>query len=101
MSREVIWLPDAVADLVRLRKFIQDKNPSAAKRAATKIKEGVLILTNTPESGRPVEGLSSFREIIVPFGAGNYVLRYREDSCTIVVVRIWHSKEERKPRLGD
>jgi plasmid stabilization system protein ParE len=73
MSREVIWLPDAITDLIRLRKFIQDKNPSAAKRAASKIKEGALTLMSNPESGRPVEGLSSFREILIPFGAGNYV----------------------------
>lgn len=95
MSREVIWLPDAITDLMRLRKFIQDKNPSAAKRAASKIKEGALTLMSNPESGRPVEGLSSFREILIPFGAGNYVLRYREDDAVIVVVRVWHSKEER------
>ena len=95
MSREVIWLPGAVKDLVRLRKFIQDKNPSAAQRAASKIKEGAVILTTNPDSGRPVDGLSSFREILIPFGAGNYVLRYREDNFTIVVVRVWHSKEER------
>ena len=95
MSREVIWLPDAITDLMRLRKFIQDKNPSAAQRAAIKIKEGALTLMGNPESGRPVEGLSSFREILIPFGAGNYVLRYREDNVTIVVVRVWHSKEER------
>ncbi|MCL1077751.1 type II toxin-antitoxin system RelE/ParE family toxin [Parashewanella spongiae] len=95
MSREVIWLPDAVTDLVRLREFIQEKNPSAPKRAATKIKEGSLTLTNNPESGRPVDGLSSFREILIPFGAGNYFLRYREDNFTIAVVRVWHNKKER------
>jgi len=93
MSREVIWLPDAITDLMRLRKFIQDKNPSAAKRASSKIKKGALTLMSNPESGRPVESLSSFREIFIPFGAGNYVLRYREDNVTIVVVRVWHRKE--------
>lgn len=95
MSREVVWLPDAVTDLIRLRKFIRDKNPSAAARAASKIKEGALTLMSNPESGRPVQGLSSFREVLIPFGSGNYVLRYREDNATIVVVRLWHSKEER------
>lgn len=95
MSPEVVWLPDAITDLMRLRIFIQDKNPRAAKRAASKIKEGALTLMSNPESGRPVEGLSSFREILIPFGAGNYVLRYREDNVTIVVVRVCHSKEER------
>ncbi|MBL4942078.1 MAG: type II toxin-antitoxin system RelE/ParE family toxin [Colwellia sp.] len=95
MPREVVWLPDAVKDVMRLRKFIQDKNPSAAQRAASKIKEGVLILMSHPESGRPVDSLSTFREIFIPFGMGNYILRYREDNLAIVVVRVWHSKEER------
>lgn len=95
MSREVIWLPDAVKDIMRLRQFIRDKNPSAAQRAASRIKEGAMMLVTNPELGRPVEGLIAFREIVVPFGAGNYVLRYREDGDKIAVVRVWHSKEER------
>ncbi|PCI63559.1 MAG: plasmid stabilization system [Gammaproteobacteria bacterium] len=95
MSRKVVWLPDAVKDVMRLREFIQDKNPSAAQRAASKIKEGVSILMSHPESGRPVDSLSIFREIFIPFGTGNYILRYREDNLVIVVVRVWHSKEER------
>lgn len=95
MSREVIWLPDAVQDVMRLRQFIHDKNPSAAQRAASRIKEGAMMLVTNPELGRPVEGLIAFREVVVPFGAGNYVLRYREDGDKIAVVRVWHSKEER------
>lgn len=95
MSREVIWLPDAVKDVIRLRQFIHDKNPSAAQRAASRIKEGAMMLVTNPELGRPVEGLIAFREVVVPFGAGNYVLRYREDGDKIAVVRVWHSKEER------
>jgi len=55
---------------MRLRKFIQDNNPNAAQRAASKIKEGVLILISNPKSGRPVDELSSLREILIPFGAG-------------------------------
>jgi len=50
---------------------------------------------SNPESGRPVDSLSAFREIFIPFGSGNYILRYREDNLAIVVVRVWHSKEER------
>lgn len=94
MFRKAVWLPDAVTDLLRLRKFIQDKNPSAVQRAASKIKEGAVTLMTNPESGRPVDNLTLFREIIIPFGAGDYVLRYREDNVTIVV-RVWHSKEDR------
>jgi plasmid stabilization system protein ParE len=35
------------------------------------------------------------REISVPFGAGAYVLRYRLHDETIVVIRVWHSREAR------
>ncbi|WP_105169438.1 type II toxin-antitoxin system RelE/ParE family toxin [Pseudoalteromonas sp. T1lg23B] len=93
MSREVIWLPDAVKDVMRLREFIKEKNPSAAQRAAMRIKEGATILMENPQSGRPVAGLSHFREVMLPFGAGNYILRYREEGNKVVIVRVWHSKE--------
>ncbi|MCA1850832.1 MAG: type II toxin-antitoxin system RelE/ParE family toxin [Beggiatoa sp.] len=33
-SRNLIWSPTALADLVRLRRFIASHNPDAARRAA-------------------------------------------------------------------
>jgi plasmid stabilization system protein ParE len=35
------------------------------------------------------------RELFVPFGVGAYVLRYRLREETIVVIRVWHSRELR------
>jgi plasmid stabilization system protein ParE len=36
------------------------------------------------------------RELFIPFGASAYVLRYmQEDKDTVVVVRVWHSREIR------
>jgi len=95
MPHEIVWLPAAVRDVMRLRDFIRTKNPAAARRAAIRIKEAIEILTNNPAAGRPVEDLLPFRDLFIAFGAGNYVLRYREDDTRIVVVRIWHSREER------
>ena len=95
MSKKLIWLPGAVKDVVRLRAFIEQKNPNAAQRAASKIKEAAFILINNPEAGRPVNGLSGFREITISFGAGFYVLRYHFDGPTVVIVNVWHSREER------
>jgi plasmid stabilization system protein ParE len=95
VPREIVWLPEAVRDVMRLRDFIRNKNQAAARRAATRIKEATQILTDNPEAGRPVEDLLSFRDLFIAFGAGNYVLRYREDGARIVIVRIWHSREER------
>lgn len=94
MPREIAWLPEAARDVVRLRNFIQEKNPQAAKRAASRIKEAAQILKESPEAGRPVEEILSFRDLIIPFGGGNYILRYREELDRVVIVRVRHSKEE-------
>ena len=94
MPREIVWLPEAARDVARLRDFIQEKNPQAAQRAASRIKEAAQILRETPEAGRPVEELLPFRDLIIPFGSGNYILRYREEPDRVVIVRVRHSKEE-------
>jgi len=93
MPREIVWLPDAVTDLHRLREFIRQENPQAAQRAANRIKEATQILKLNPEAGRPVEEAMPFRDLIIPFGGGNYVLRYRKDGQRLIIVRIRHSRE--------
>lgn len=35
------------------------------------------------------------RELILPFGAGAYVLRYKIDGEDVVIIRAWHSREDR------
>ncbi len=94
MSSEIVWLPSAAKDVVRLREFIQSKNPSAAIRAANRIKEATEILIDNPEAGKPVEDLIPFRELLIPFGNGNYVLRYREDGVRVIIVKVKHSRED-------
>lgn len=41
VSHRLSWLPQALADLVRLREFINAHNPAAAGRAAKHIREAV------------------------------------------------------------
>lgn len=94
MPSEIIWLPDAAKDVARLREFIQNKNPSAAARAARRIQEATQILGDNPQAGKPAEDLLPYRELFVPFGQGNYIIRYREENQRVVIVRVRHSKEE-------
>ena len=94
MPREIVWLPGAAEDVARLRDFIQKKNPRAAQHAADRIKKAVQILMENPEAGRPVEDALPFRDLFIPFGSGNYILRYREEGGRVVIVRVRHSKEE-------
>jgi plasmid stabilization system protein ParE len=88
------WAPDAVRDLARLRRFLGDKSPSAAERAALRIREAAGALREQPELGRIVEN-EEFRDLVTPFGGGAYVLRYRIDEDAVIVVRVWHTREER------
>ena len=94
MPSEIVWLQEAVKDVARLRAFILEKNPSAAARATSRIKEAVEILGDNSETGKPVEDLFPFRDLFIPFGSGNYIIRYREENKRVVIVRVRHSKEE-------
>jgi plasmid stabilization system protein ParE len=92
--RKVIWLTEAIDDLVRLREFIGDKNREAARRAATTIKNMAKILEDYPDIIHPLEDLPDFHDLVVPFGSGSYIVRYRIEENTVNIVGIRHSKEE-------
>jgi plasmid stabilization system protein ParE len=93
---KLIVSPNAAADLNRLRAFLTDKNPDAAQRAATSLIRAIQSLDTFPDRGRPI-GIEGVRELIVPFGNSAYVLRYAHaaDSDEIIVLRIWHGREQR------
>ncbi len=92
--RKVIWLPGAIDDLVRLREFIGDRNQEAAHRAATTIINVVKILEDYPDIIHPLEDLPDFHDLVVPFGSGGYIVRYRIEENIVYIVGIRHSKEE-------
>lgn len=95
MPCEIVWLPGASKDVARLRSFIKSENPRAAQRAAKRVIEGVNILQENPETGAPVEDLIDYRDLMLTFGAGEYIIRYRQESMSrVVIVRVRHSKED-------
>jgi plasmid stabilization system protein ParE len=88
-------------DLVRLRQFIAEHDPNAAARAAHRIKTVAQLLADQPLVGRPVnaptgETRNEIRKLPLTFGSGGYVLRYQVLKKQIRVLRIWHTREERK-----
>ena len=95
MPIAITWLPGAKKDVERLRNFIESENPRAAQRAAKRILEGIKILRDNPDSGIPVEDSIDFRELMLSFGAGEYIIRYRRETPSrVVIVRIRHSREQ-------
>lgn|SRR3990167_2145756 len=91
--REIIWLDSAVKDLVRLRKFIAKENQVAAKKAAKTIQEAIQYLGESPLIGKPIEDLLQYKDLLIRFGAGGYVVRYRFQAETIYIVHIRHYRE--------
>ena len=92
---DLIWLPEARDDIERLFNFLLEVNPAAAQRAVRLIQSGAQRLLDYPQIGQPMDDDSGRREFYLPFGAGSYVLRYRMDGQSVVVIRVWHGREHR------
>jgi plasmid stabilization system protein ParE len=89
----LIWFEEAVQDIARLRLFLETKNPRAARRAARCILDGAKMLQHHPEAGAPMG--DGRRELFLPFGDSAYVLRYRLDGDDVLIIRVWHGREQR------
>jgi plasmid stabilization system protein ParE len=93
---EVKWLPEALQDLHRLHSFLYQKNQGAAKSYAEIIIKGTQMLEESPSLGRPIDDDTGRRELFMPFGTSAYVLRYKLAGADVVIMRIWHSRENWK-----
>jgi plasmid stabilization system protein ParE len=89
------YSPEAIDDLVRLREFIEVKNPYAAKRVAAKILAGIEKLKSFPEIGLLVQQAPD-PKTIRDFFVSNYTVRYLIGKDTIYILRVWHGKEVEK-----
>ena len=91
----LLWAPGAVRDVARLREFLEPKSSAAAEWAASRIRQVTAALQAQPELGRVVDDAPELRDLIAPFGAGAYIVRYRIYSDAILILRVWHSREQR------
>ncbi len=91
---ELIWLPEARADIHHLFDFLIEVNPAAAGRAVRAISSGADRLRFHPKLGHLMED-GQRRELFLPFGGGAYILRYRLEGDTVVIIRVWHGREHR------
>lgn len=92
---KVSWLPEALGDIERLYRFLLERDALAAERAMRTISSGSDKLQDLPEIGRPLDDGTGRRELIIPFGAGAYILRYRIHRNAVVIIRVWHNREPR------
>jgi len=97
MSRSLRWFPQAVSDLARLREFIHLHNPDAARRAAKRIRDSAHRLLKFPFVGIPVQDIDKpqLRDLFIPFGQAGYWMRYAVTDDEIIIIKIWHGRENR------
>ena len=92
----ILLSPDAVEDVERLRSFLDQKNPDAARRALAAIWKAIDRLEELPGLGMPTEN-AEIRQIVVRFGSSGYIVRYAAppEGENILITRIWHGREAR------
>lgn len=89
------WHPDTRSDIQRLYEFLYDRNPAAAAELLKTLRNGTEILSANPRIGRPMPDETARRELFLSFGAGHYVLRYRQTNSGIFILLVWHNREDR------
>jgi plasmid stabilization system protein ParE len=89
------WSEKATLDRIRFYQFLAPKSSEAALRAQDVIRRGIKILATHSEAGRPIDDLPlEFRELVIDFGHGGYVVRYRFDAECVVILSIRHGRED-------
>lgn len=91
----VIVTEGAARGLEYCRRFLTQKSPEAARRAAQAIARHVAFLETHPAIGRPLPDYPELRELVIPFGDSGYVVLYHyeanEDAVYLLAFR--HQKE--------
>ena len=92
----ILLSPDAVEDVERLRAFLDQSSPDAARRALASIWTAIERLQEFPGLGMPT-GDGDIRQIVVRFGGSGYIVRYAPLPAdgNILITRIWHGREGR------
>lgn len=91
---QIVISSKATRDLQKIREYLQQFNAEAAQKAGIEIIQTVTLLQSHPMLGKPLEDIPEYRELIIPFGSGAYIIRYRVHFDMIVIVTIRHSKEK-------
>ena len=91
---KLVYSQEAVSDLIRLRDFIAEQDPSAAERVSLELLTRIDYICSFPNMGKAV-ALSPEPVDIRDSIFGKYVVRYVAQKDSIIILRIWHHYESR------
>lgn len=82
-------------DLLRLFRFLAERDDSAAERAIEAIERVFGFLEHSPFSCRKGGESALVRELVIPFGGAGHVAWFSiDDVRTVTVVAIRHQRED-------
>lgn len=92
---KIVYHDKAREDVMRLVEFLIKSDVDAALATFGIIDEGVSVLQNHPEIGRPTEN-DSLRELVISRGRTGYVALYEFDELRelVIVLRVKHQRED-------
>ena len=91
------WSELALADLDRFAEFLHEKFPHLASQVATAIIKESRVLLDHPRLGRSIGGHDEYRQLSLRVLNGVYVFQYRIEGERIVMLRVFHGRESRRP----
>lgn len=80
--------------LIRLAAFLEEHSSQAAESGRRVLRAAIDSLVEMPERVATLPD-SDYRDLIAPIGAAGYVVRDRIDGTTVVILRIFHTREDR------
>ena len=89
----VRWTAAARSDLVRLYEFLAPASRPAAARAVQALRAAPARLLDHPRLGPRLNEFAPRR--VHRLFVGDYELRYEIAASTIIVLRLWHVREDR------
>jgi addiction module RelE/StbE family toxin len=81
----------AEIDLARIRAYIRQENPTAARQVVAGILDGIQVLVTYPDMGRPGR-IEETRELVLT--GLPYIVCYTADSETVSILRVLHGSQQ-------
>jgi plasmid stabilization system protein ParE len=91
------WSAAALADLDRFATFLQQRHPALAEIVGREILAKAQVLASHPHLGFPIGEGGSYRQIVLEVLRAKYIFNYRVEGDRIVMLRVWHGREQREP----
>jgi plasmid stabilization system protein ParE len=91
---EVAYHERAQLDLIRLVDFLIETDINSALATFDIIEDGISLLKNHPEIGRPIQG-NNLRELVISRGRTGYIALYEYDPRAeiVIILKIKHQRE--------